>query len=342
MRINARKAILFALTVISTWAGLPAFANDGAASVGVGGIQLKREARISMEKEHLTISGEQVTVEYEFLNDTAEDITTEIAFPVPPYDEHNLDASFHKRLDDFRVWVEGREIKYQTDVKAMLNGVDYASLLQKLGVDVASLGHWDFPDERDAPYSPDVEKLSQEQRDELKRLGLISSYNGFMAWTVVKTYHWTQIFPAHKILHVRHIYAPVLGYGGIEPEVVYPVPRQERTPEFTAAVHDSCIDAMLEKTLVAAARKERKEEGGYISSKWIDYILTTANTWRTPIKDFELIVERPRQQPPAANRWFVSFCWDGPVERLDANHFIARSMNFVPNRELHVAFFGIE
>jgi hypothetical protein len=47
---------------------MPALGNDSAASVAVGGIQLKREARISMEKERLTISSERVTVEYEFLN----------------------------------------------------------------------------------------------------------------------------------------------------------------------------------------------------------------------------------------------------------------------------------
>ncbi|PYS56699.1 MAG: hypothetical protein DMF76_24235 [Acidobacteria bacterium] len=75
-------------------------------------------ATISMEKERLSISEKKVTVEYEFLNNTDKDVTTEIAFPVPPYDETYLDASFNKRIDDFRVWVEGRETKFQTEVKA--------------------------------------------------------------------------------------------------------------------------------------------------------------------------------------------------------------------------------
>src|SRR3989440_11113341 len=160
----------FALMLVSSWAMLPAFSNDGAASVAVGGIQLKREARISMEKERLTISREKVTVEYEFLNPTDEDITTEIAFPVPPYDEKYLNVSVNERLDDFRVWVDGQETKYQTEAKAMLNDVDYTALLRKLGVDVASLGHFD---DDQTLHSPDVEKLSASERDELKRVGLI-------------------------------------------------------------------------------------------------------------------------------------------------------------------------
>ena len=336
---------LSVLAVISVWGALPALGDDGAASVGVGGIQLIREPRVSMEEERLTISATQITVEFDFLNDTDKDITTEVAFPVPPYDRKFLDASYPKGLDDFRLWIDGRETKYQIDARAMLKGVDYSALLRKLGVDVASLGHFtDNDPKRGVPYSPDVEKLSDAQREDLKRLGLIRSDNGFMGWTVVKRYHWTQTFPAHKALHVRHTYSPILGFGMLQPEVSDPVPRREKTPEFAAAIRDSCIDAPLQNTLTAAAQKE-KEDNGYILSEWVDYILTTANTWKTPIKSFELVVERPEPTTPTKDEpgrhWLVSFCWDGPVEQLDANRFLARASDLVPSRELHVAFFGV-
>jgi hypothetical protein len=64
-----------------------------------------------------------------------------------------------------------------------------------------------------------------------------------------------------------------------------------------------------------------------------------------PIKSFELIVERPKARPETvfpSGRWLVSFCWDGPVNQLDADRFLARAINFVPKRELHVAFFGVK
>jgi hypothetical protein len=253
MRLDAKNVPIFALTLISIWSWLPAFGNDSAASVGAGGIQLKREARISMEKERLTISVDKVTVEYEFLNDADQDITTEVAFPVPPYDEHYLDTSFPKGLDDFRVWVDGRETKYQVDAAAMLNGVDYTELLRSMGVDVASLGH--FTEDQGDPRSQDIEKLSPSQRGQLLQLGLIRSDNGFMGWTVAKIYHWRQTFRANKILHVRHEYAPIRGFTLLEPEVVFPVPKQDATPEFAAAVRDSCIDDGLQKKLISAARK---------------------------------------------------------------------------------------
>jgi len=79
--------------------------------------------------------------------------------------------------------------------------------------------------------------------------------------------------------------------------------------------------------------------GGHIWAFWVDYILTTANTWKGPIKSFELVVERPKpEQSSHQSQTYVSFCWDGPVERRDADHFVARAVNFVPSKELHVMF----
>jgi hypothetical protein len=46
----------------------------GAAS---GGIQPGRETPISLEKERVTISAEKIAVEYELLNPTGQEITTE-------------------------------------------------------------------------------------------------------------------------------------------------------------------------------------------------------------------------------------------------------------------------
>ena len=60
-------------------------ADDGAASIAAGGIVMVREPRITMQNEVLRISGSKVRVDYEFLNDTDKDITTEVAFPVPAY-----------------------------------------------------------------------------------------------------------------------------------------------------------------------------------------------------------------------------------------------------------------
>jgi hypothetical protein len=61
--------------------------------------------------------------------------------------------------------------------------------------------------------------------------------------------------------------------------------------------------------------------------------LTTANSWKGPIKDFRLVVEK---ESPVD---FVSFCWDGAVRKVDALRFEATAVDFVPKRELRVVFF---
>jgi hypothetical protein len=66
----------------------------------------------------------------------------------------------------------------------------------------------------------------------------------------------------------------------------------------------------------------------------VSYILTTANTWKTPIGEFELVVERPEGHA-------VSFCWDGKVEKVGPTTFSARATDFVPSRELSVYFFTV-
>ncbi len=76
------------------------------------------------------------------------------------------------------------------------------------------------------------------------------------------------------------------------------------------------------------------EAKAMISAEWVKYILTTANTWKTPIPDFELVVERPEDQ-------FVSFCWDGKVEKVSKTKLRASARDFVPTHELLVYFFNV-
>jgi len=307
--------------------------NDGSAKANpVGGIQLTREARISMEKERLTIGTGLVSVEYEFLNTTDRDITTEVAFPVPGYVIASLfTPSVPGALSGWHVWVEGKELQYQTEVKVAVNGVDYATLLRKLAIDIESFGH--FNQRPDGQISSEIQKLPKAQQEELTRAGLVE--DGIPGWTVLKTYHWQQRFPAHKILHVKHEYSPELGLEHLDLANL-----QGKIGEPFAKLSDSCVDPALRKVLIEAVPNDNGfGGGGFINPVWVDYILTTANTWKTPIKDFELVIEKPK--PERHEQYYVSLCWDGKVERRSDGTFVAHAANFVPKRELRVMFFQV-
>src|SRR5579862_4305010 len=171
-----RVLVVFWLSVSGLLLG-----NDGSSeATPVGGIRLKREARISMEKERLTIGRDRVTVEYEFLNTTNQDITVEVAFPIPGYGlGSRYSPSFHGDLEGWHVWVEGKELNYQTEVKAVADpspavpgnsdGLDQAPLLRRMLVDIESFGHFQV----DGYITPDVQKLPKAQQEELTRAGLL-------------------------------------------------------------------------------------------------------------------------------------------------------------------------
>ena len=336
-------------------------ANDSDASVAVGGVVLTREPRISMESERLTISLSKITVEYEFLNDSGKDITTEVAFPIPPYEvtEH---AGGVRDFDDFKVWVDGNKVKYQVEAKAFLvrrddqgrqvgKARDVTVILQGSKIDIPSLGHWiESHDE----VSPDFQRLPRDVQKRLIHEGLFDEGGRPDDWQVRKTYFWKQTFPAHKLLRVRHEYSPGFGFGGIGLGVFDQASRNKLIDDEKKAggyastqadvdlLRDACLDPEMQKAIfVKGSAGFKPGEWGYVQSSWVDYILTTANSWKTPIKKFELVVERGPKQDMGWYRddWdYASFCWDGPVTRVDAHHFEASAPDFVPRRELKVLF----
>ena len=329
----ARSAvgILFAILLLGNCVPLPA--NDSAAESAAGGIQLRRESRISMEKERLTISLKKVTVEYEFLNTTDRDLTTEIAFPLPLYQFTPEDAGGIREFSDFRVWVDDHEVKYQTEVRAKLRSTDYTNLLRGHGIEIGTFGNFPIPD-YDASKSQ-IGAIPKSAQQNLISLGLTDK-DGWPHWSVSKTYHWTQLFPSHRILKVRHEYAPGIGF------------QPEEIDNIRSDFKDVCIAPDLQAKLTAFKAHELQrgrqlypvftESNVIVEMQWVKYILTTANTWKTPIKGFELVVEEP-EGDQAVQFLGVGMCWDGEVRRVDKRHLMAKMANFVPTRELAVYYF---
>ncbi len=149
------------------------------------------------------------------------------------------------------------------------------------------------------------------------------------AWKVEKRYHWTQTFPAHGTVHIRHEYTPVAGAQLVPRNLL--VPGAKLAPDDKYAVEDMtsmCLSPGQMRALAGPADRT-------IEAQWVDFILTTANSWKRPIEDFTLIVERTDPKDT------VSFCWGGPVTKVDANHFQAHATNLVPGKELHIGFYSV-
>jgi hypothetical protein len=326
VQLNMRP--LSVLILVASFATSTALADDGAASIAAGGIVMTREPRITMAKEVLFIGWDKVVVDYDFRNDSDTDITTVVAFPIPDYSLEMEDKSPSEQgFDDFKLWVDQKPVTYSIETKALVKGQDFSKLLHSMGVDIASYGH-----SKDNETQPQIQRLSTSQKERLVQAGVIDKEFHEPNWKVRKKYYWSQTFPAHRTVHIRHQYTPSLGNSNTVG--LGPSPKED-----SVEARSVCIDPGLRNTISKYLAVQDNESSIF----YVDFILTTANTWKTPIEDFTLIVENPHPQSRQAGRKlksesFVSFCWNGPVMKTDVDHFSAHLTNFVPSKELRIGF----
>lgn len=110
-----------------------------------------------------------------------------------------------------------------------------------------------------------------------------------------------------------------------------------------------CPDPSFLRGMIHALTQEAPDSGNFAYPEWVDFILTSANTWKQPIEDFTLIIERGRPldgygEPMEGRRRVISFCSpeNAEVERLDANRYEVHLTDFVPRSELHIGFFEFD
>ena len=251
LRINPAFMVLTIL-LIALWA-LQVKANDAAVETAAGGLQLRNEQRVSIVKERLFISKKdigpvptnlpnlqnqyRVIVEYEFLNESTENVSTEVAFPLPEFRYPWEDLIPDRKIRGFKLEVDGKVVSYATKVRAIAGGHDVTDLLNRVGIEIESFGRFAH-DSKVNSYQ--VMRLPVETQVRLKTAGVIDADLDPM-WAVAITYHWKQIFPAGRIIRVRHEYEAIPGFSyGFE------------VPKYLSYLKDGCFDAGLKRGLEAA------------------------------------------------------------------------------------------
>jgi hypothetical protein len=347
-------------------------AQDGISveSIAVGGLVPSGETQIVIAKEVLRI-GNGVVIDYDFRNDTDQDVTTEVAIPLPPYgiqghwDE--IELSRHS-FQNIQTWVDGKPLTIRTEAKAFLKGKDVTSILEADHIDIPSFGHLErVSNGMVASMPPDYARLPSAEKQRLQEAGILHE-TGYSFYTVHLQYHWTQTFPAHSMVHIRQEYGLASGYiMDLLPAAVRDSLAPSSTDRSTYTNDEQaqvemlagfCADRPFLTTLASQFRESdfqakslyeyqvpgvhgRAAERISISPTWVDFNLTSANVWKRPIEDFSLIVERP--QPESDRRTLISFCApaNGNMEKLDTDNLQVHLTNFVPASELHIGFFEV-
>ena len=338
------------LAALSTLAALtqPAAANDGFGGLTATGLTFGQTDAIQMLEEDLFISIDRIAVDYVFRNTTAQDVTGEVIFPLPPVGVFsqweammNLPEEVtRENLVNFTAVVDGQPVPVTIDRIAVLeegfdqprsNATRYDTPGRDVTADLARLG---------LPLTLDVEAartallaLPAEQRAEAEALGL-ASYTGTEGsqddpldvwgnWSIVWRYHWTQTFPAGKDVAVSHEYEnfPPGGLFGWEhPPADYQV----------EMVDTYCIDEGTSKAIAKAVMNPNGDEyGNYGTSYHISYVLRTANSWAGPIGKFRLTLDK------GAAENVLSLCADG-VMKTGPTTFVVEKTDYVPEQDLEI------
>ena len=300
-----------------------ALANDSAVETSVGGLKLVKEHSVLMEKERLFISGTLVRVEYVFRNTTKEPVVSEVAFPIPTFRYIFADPGGSRDFSDFKVWIDGKPIKVEKEVRAYAGRREVTEDLHRAKITIENFGDFE-PD-----VDNEIARLKPDVRIALAKVGAIKARKEdpllyWPEWNVDIKYHWRQEFPPGIAVHIKHEYRPVIGFGQIQ------LHKKE--------IKDICIDTNTYDELRRRGIRSFPDDpigANLLNVEWVSYILTTANTWQKPIKEFELIVQSEKNR-------LAAFCWDGGVNKPDTTQFRAYKTDFIPTKDLEIYFFQVE
>lgn len=302
-------------------AAATAQANDSTGFVETGGIQYLKNPHIEMQREDLYISQQQIRVSYTFKNNSAQDITETVLFPLPeiPATPDGEFADTAGLIDSFRIWADGKAVKPQIHVRAFFETkdgkkADMTAKLKQCGLsDIELMAPWTnkYDHEKvsakiNACLTPQAAKLKLKSNDD------ISDF-----WSATIVYSWKQTFKAGKTTNIKHQYTPLLGGSFLYP------PLFEKGDEMDKAY---CISDDLRRTLADPKRKMH-----FYSQ--LGYILTTGANWAKPIGKFTLTVERAPGQ-------LVSLCWDKSLRKISPTVFRAEKTDFLPQKDLDIIFFA--
>ena len=316
------------LALAAAVAAPSAAANDGFGALGAGGVVLGKTDKIAMSRELLDISCARIQVRYDFVNESDADVTTDISFPLPPYPANQNESGViaHGQPAAFTVLVEGKPQPFRTRVRAKHQGKDVTASLREIGYDDRQIATFPFDDKllRQGHEVPDEDP----RKSALRRAGLIE--NDMPTWTIEVAYEWRQTFPARAHLHVEHSYRPFTAEGSASGYL----PGANGGRVGAAPLEQFCpAPAQIDQLHRLFDDPTRRDPYGLLPGTIVDYLLTTANTWKDGIRDFTL-----RLHPEAPDQ-VVALCFPGRARKLDDGGVEVHIRNFRPRRELH-AYIG--
>lgn len=347
-----KKNIYFSLLSFTM---LAAQANDTAGTTAAGGLNFIKNPNIALIREELTISPNTVKVSYLFQNKSNQDITTSMFFPLPPYKNQSVYGNWTQPTStqdqtenaasnpftNFSVTADDATIQYKTLTRAIFNGQDITDKLiaAQIPTDPASIG----------PNVRIDDKIKPDWLAKARALKLTDA-KGKALWQKQTVYSWTQTFPAQQPILIEHEYTPATGKFFITlptksslNSVVNDTANQIHSV-FNLNIDELQNSNIFKNWLVRQIQaiktpvndaNDTTQNQSQIYFYNVDYILTTANNWAGPIKNFTLKIVLPDNGAVAYNKFYGNQDVDIKNENKQLTFFI---QNFKPEQNLNVLF----
>lgn len=283
-----------------------AFSNDAVSSQTMKGIVLSKTDAIALRKEKLLLTPTEIIVDYIFENTTSKAQTLLVSFPLPPlinaYDDCGGRVS---RFDSFSVTVDGANVSYQTECRAFNESIEVTEDLKKVGLPIC-----EFKDQLDRNKFFDRNKIAKDALAEMIKKNLIYEEGnecGVFPFEIHRKHYWTQNFPPMQKIHVQHKYEPELGVTSV------------------CTLYNNWNSIIPN---FPDPRGGDPESPFLYCAKYLKYIITSANTWKNGIEDFEMI---------ATGANLILGEVDGERD-ADVNQLKFTKKNFSPKKEILIEF----
>jgi hypothetical protein len=325
------RAFLGALTAIGL-AG-QAGANDSMAQMKTGGLEFVQNDDVVMAEEKLYVSPDKVTVEYRFHNNSAKDVESLVAFPMPDI-EGNTELGVAVDLDagdnflGFTVNQDGKDIKPELQQQALVNGVDLTSELKPLSIPLVPNSN---------ASNDALARLLAEKVEALRKFGLVRveqwddgqgmKDHVVALWRLRSVYWWKTVYPAGKDIVVKHSYKTSV--GGTVDLTYLDENGQPKGEQWDDYLKRYCLDDSMVKVAQKNWKANQAGKGPLYVENWISYILMTGNNWAGPIGKFTLTVDKGKPEN------IISLCGDG-IKKTGATTFEMQKTEFYPERDLEI------
>jgi hypothetical protein len=316
---------------VCAWlAASPLLANDTLATLGAGGLIPVKSSTISILREDLEISVEQIRVRYLFHNYGSKAVDAMVAFPLPVLEgglvEHvplKLPLPDRDNFVDFKLFLNSQPIPVKIEVRAYHEGREITADLRAAGLPVSVI---------DQDFQAAVRELAPEKLAAFRKAELLvtDSVNESESdpdrrywpnWETRVQFYWSQHFPAGGTVEIRHSYRPVVGGSMIT-----------LSDDGTERVKTYCggADAVKQIRDYKLAHPNLNPDEAVFLERQIQYILTTANNWNGPIREFHLSVNTLGTQD------LLLTCMPG-LRRIGQRHYELVRRDFHPAAELELS-----